>query len=193
MYKVFISPSNQVANTYNYVDIGMNEAENCRAIAVLLSECLSSSGFNVLLSEPGESMSSAVKRSNEFKPDLHICIHTNAYNGRVFGTRLFTYASSGVAFDCGKVIFDGLCDLIPDGSNAMKQRPGLYELKNTVAPAVYVEVDFHDVPARAKWLVENRELIACNIATSICEYFGISCPVYTTFNCPYCGHVLEVK
>lgn len=191
MYKVFISPSNQVANTYSGID--MTEAENCRAIALLLSDCLSTSGFSVLMPEPGESMSRAVRRSNEFKPDLHICIHTNAYNGRVFGTRLFTYASSGVAFDCAKVIFDGLCKLIPDGSNSVKQWPGLYELKNTVAPAVYVEVDFHDVPARAKWLVKNRDLIAHNIATSISEYFGVSCPVATTFNCPYCGHVLEVK
>lgn len=191
MYKIFISPSNQIANTYSGID--MTESENCRAIALLLSDCLSTSGFNVLLPEPGESMSSAVKRSNEFDPDLHICIHTNAFNGRVFGTRLFTFASSGVAYECGKVIFDGLCKLIPDGSNALKQRPGLYELKNTIAPAVYVEVDFHDVPARAKWLVENREIIAHNIATSICKYFGVSCPVATTFNCPYCGHVLEVK
>lgn len=191
MYKVFISPSNQVANTYSGID--MTEAENCRAIALLLSKCLFTSGFSVLLPEPGESMSCAVRRSNEFNPDLHICIHTNAYNGHVFGTRVFTYASSGVSFECAKVIFDGLSKLIPDGSNAMKLRPGLYELKNTVAPAVYVEVDFHDVFARAKWLVENRELIAHNIANSICVYFGVSCPVASTFNCPYCGHVLEVK
>ncbi|AXF52074.1 MAG: MurNAc-LAA protein-like protein [Microviridae sp.] len=191
MFKVFISPSNQSANTYSGIDI--TEADNCRAIALHLSHCLSTAGFNVLLPQPGESMAHAVKRSNEFDPDLHICIHTNAYNGRVFGTRLFTFGSSGVAFDCAKVIFDGLCKLIPDGSNAMKQRPGLYELKNTVAPAVYVEVDFHDVPDRAKWLVENRDLIAHNIATSICKYFSVSCPVATTFNCPYCGHVLEVK
>lgn len=191
MYKVFISPSNQTGNVYAGID--MNEADNCRAIANLLADCLLNAGIEVCMPNPGSSMSCAVANSNEFDPDLHICIHTNAYNGRVFGTRLFTYASSGVAFDCAKVIFDGLCELIPDGSNAMKQSPGLYELKNTVAPAVYVEVDFHDVPDRAKWLVDNRELIACNIATSICEYFGISCPVYTTFNCPYCGHVLEVK
>jgi N-acetylmuramoyl-L-alanine amidase len=191
MYKVFISPSNQSGNFYAGID--MNEAENCSAIAGLLADCLSNSGFNVLRPEHGDSMARAVKLSNSFKPDLHLCIHTNAFNGKVFGTRLFTYASSGVAFDCGKVIYDGLCNLIPDGSNAMKQCPGLYELKNTVSPAVYVEVDFHDVPDRAKWLVENRDLIAHNIASSICEYFGVSCPVATTFKCPYCGHVLEVK
>lgn len=191
MYKVFISPSNQVANTYS--GINMNEAENCRAIALLLSDCLSTSGFNVLMPESGESMVSAVRRSNQFKPDLHICIHTNAFDGKVTGTRVFTFAASGKGYDCGKVIFDGLSRLIPSGVNVMTQRPGLYELKNTVAPAVYVEVDFHDVPDRAKWLVENRELIAHNIATSICEYFCVSCPVSTTFNCPYCGHVLEVK
>lgn len=191
MLKVFISPSNQVGNKYSGID--MNEAENCSAIAGFLAQCLSASGFNVLRPAPGASMAAAVRESNVYMPDLHICIHTNAFNGKVTGTRVFTFAGSGKAYDCGKLIFDGLCRLIPDGVNAMKQRPGLYELKNTVAPAVYVEVDFHDVPDRARWLVENRERIAHNLATSICSYFGVSCPVSTTFNCPYCGHVLEVK
>lgn len=191
MYKVFISPSNQTGNLYAGID--MNEAENCAAIANLLADCLFVAGIDIKVPSPGASMAAAVRESNIYKPDLHICIHTNAFNGRVFGTRIFTFSDSGKAFDCGKILFDGLCRLIPDGSNAMKQRPGLYELKNTVAPAVYVEVDFHDVPDRAKWLVENRECIAHNLATSICSYFGVSCPVSTTFNCPYCGHVLEVK
>ncbi len=191
MYKVFISPSNQSGNMYAGID--MNEAENCSAIAGLLAHCLSTSGISVLRPEPGDSMARAVRLSNEFKPDLHICIHTNAFNGRVTGTRIFTFADSGTAFECGKIIFDGLIHLIPGGVSSMKQRPGLYELKNTVAPAVYVEVDFHDVPDRAKWLVENRERIAHNLATSICSYFGVSCLVSTTFSCPYCGHVLEVK
>lgn len=191
MPKVFISPSNQTGNEYAGID--MNEAVNCRAIAELLAGCLRKSGFSVFLPYNGVSMRSVVTDSNSYEPDLHICIHTNAFNGKVTGTRVFTFADSGKAYDCGKLIFDGLCRLIPDGVNAMKQRPGLYELKNTVAPAVYVEVDFHDVPDRARWLVENRECIAHNLATSICSYFGVSCPVSTTFNCPYCGHVLEVK
>lgn len=191
MPKVFISPSNQTGNIYAGID--MNEAENCSAIAKLLATCLLTAGFEVGMPFDGSSMAVAVKNSNLFKPDLHICIHTNAFNGRVFGTRIFTFSDSGKAFDCGKLIFDGLCRLIPDGSNAMKQRPGLYELKNTVAPAVYVEVDFHDVPERARWLVENRERIAHNLASSICSYFDVSCPVSTIFKCPYCGHVLEVK
>lgn len=191
MPKVFVSPSNQTGNLYAGID--MNEAENCSAIAALMADCLSTSGFDVMLPESGDSMGRAVLLSNEFKPDLHICIHTNAFNGKVSGTRVFTFSGSGQAYDCGKVIFDGLCRLIPAGVNAMQLRPGLYELKNTVAPAVYVEVDFHDVPDRARWLVENRERIAHNLATSICSYFGVSCPLSTIFNCPYCGHVLEVK
>lgn len=191
MYKVFISPSNQTGNVYAGID--MNEAENCSAIASLLFACLEKAGFAVAMPSPGTSMALAVKNSNLFEPDLHICIHTNAFNGKVTGTRVFTFSDSGKAFKCGKFIFDGLIHLIPGGVSSMKQRPGLYELKNTVAPAVYVEVDFHDVPERARWLVENRERIAHNLATSICSYFGVSCPVSTTFNCPYCGHVLEVK
>ena len=191
MYKVFISPSNQTGNLYAGID--MNEADNCRAIANELARCLLTAGIRIGMPAPGSSMSTVVAKSNEYKPDLHICIHTNAFNGKVTGTRVFTFSDAGKAFDCGKIIFDGLIHLIPGGVSSMKQCPGLYELKNTVAPAVYVEVDFHDVPDRARWLVENRERIAHNLATSICSYFGVSCPVSTTFNCPYCGHVLEVK
>ena len=191
MPKVFISPSNQVGN--KYAGIEMNEAVNCFAIAELLYDCLLNAGFQVMMPYFGEDMKLAVIDSNNLKPDLHICIHTNAFDGKVFGTRVFRFANSGIAFDCGKVIYDGLCKLIPDGSNAYRRNSALYELKYTIAPAVYVEVDFHDVPDRAKWLVENRERIAHNLACSICSYFGLSCPVSTTFNCPYCGHVLEVK
>lgn len=191
MPKVFISPSNQTGNIYAGID--MNEAENCRAISELLAGCLGKAGFSVMLPYNGDSMRNAVVDSNSFEPDLHICIHTNSFNGKVFGTRVFRFANSGKAYDCGKVIYNGLCKLIPDGTNAYRRNNGLYELKYTIAPAVYVEVDFHDVPERAKWLVENRERIAHNLANSICSYFGVSCPVSTTFNCPYCGHVLEVK
>lgn len=191
MPKVFISPSNQIGNKYAGID--MDEYTNCSAIGHLLYECLTVAGFDVRIASDGVSMKRAVIESNYFKPDLHICIHTNAFDGKVFGTRVFRFANSGKAFDCGKVIYDGLCKLIPDGTNAYRRHSALYELKYTIAPAVYVEVDFHDVPDRAKWLVDNRERIAHNLASSICSYFGVSCPVSTTFNCPYCGHVLEVK
>lgn len=171
----------------------MAHSDADRRCSRFLAECLSNAGISVKVPAFGTGMYSVVRQSNAFKPDLHICIHTNAFNGKVFGTRVFRFADSGKAYACGRLIFDGLCRLIPDGVNAYRKHTSLYELKNTVAPAVYVEVDFHDVPDRAKWLVENRERIAHNLATSICSYFGVFCPVSTTFNCPYCGHVLEVK
>jgi N-acetylmuramoyl-L-alanine amidase len=38
---------------------------------------------------------------------------------------------------------------------------------------VYIEVDFHDVPAVAKWIIENVEDIGEAIAKGICNHFGV--------------------
>lgn len=48
-----------------------------------------------------------------------------------------------------------------------------YELTNTVMPATLVEVDFHDNPVRAQWLVNNNRLIAECFLKAICKYLNI--------------------
>jgi hypothetical protein len=49
----------------------------------------------------------------------------------------------------------------------------LYELKAPKAPSVYLEVDFHDAPNIAKWLIENTEEIGETICKGVCAYYGV--------------------
>ena len=50
----------------------------------------------------------------------------------------------------------------------------MYEIRYPSAPTTYIEVDFHDVPSAAKWIIKNTTKIGEAIAHGICDYFGIT-------------------
>ena len=88
MAKVFLSPSNQYDNRYAYGDT--TEGVQCGKIADACKVALERSGIQVMLKH-NESMAEKCQASNSFGADLHVCIHTNAFNGSVSGTRMFCY------------------------------------------------------------------------------------------------------
>ena len=49
----------------------------------------------------------------------------------------------------------------------------LYELNNTRAPAVLVELAYHDNWEDANWIINNIDLIAQTLVRALTEYFGI--------------------
>ena len=72
-----------------------------------------------------------------------------------------------------KAVFAALAPLTPGTSENIKANTTLYEVRIPNAPTVYIEADFHDVPAVAKWIIENVEAIGEAIAKGICDYFGV--------------------
>ena len=169
MHKVFISPSDQRRNTY--ASGNTNEAEVCGRIGAACRAALERCGFAVELVQY-EPMSSKCAKSDAFGAELHLPIHTNAFNGKTSGTRIMCYALSGEGYKAAKAIFDVLAPLTPGTSENITAHPELYEIKNASAPTAYVEVDFHDVPEVAAWLTANTETIGETIAKGVCKYFG---------------------
>lgn len=169
MHKVFISPSDQRRNTY--ASGNTNEAEVCGRIGAACRAALERCGFTVELVQY-EPMSSKCAKSDAFGAELHLPIHTNAFNGKTSGTRIMCYALSGEGYKAAKAIFDVLAPLTPGTSENITAHPELYEIKNANAPTAYVEVDFHDVPEVAAWLTANTETIGETIAKGVCNYFG---------------------
>jgi N-acetylmuramoyl-L-alanine amidase len=47
-------------------------------------------------------------------------------------------------------------------------------VKTPKAPTVYIEVDFHDVPDVAKWIVEHTEEIGEAICKGVCNHYGVT-------------------
>ena len=167
--KIYLSPSDQNGNLYAYGNT--NEMVQCCRIADACKIALKRCGFEVINNKTG-SMEERVAESNRWGADLHMPIHTNAFNGVVAGTRIMSYDLSGAGYKASKAVLDVLAPLTPGTSENISAYPGLYEIRYANAPTVYVEAEFHDVPKIAKWIIENVELIGEALAEGVCNYFG---------------------
>lgn len=170
MAKIYLSPSSQHENPYAYG--GTNEAAQCMEIALAAADALKRSGFEV--SVGGGTMYQRVPESNRWGADLHVAIHTNAANGQTTGTRCYAWKTGGDGFRAAQAIFNVLAPITPGVSEGVFEQRGWYEIKNTKAPCVYVECEFHDVPETAKWIVEHTKEIGDAIAKGICNFYGVA-------------------
>lgn len=171
MAKVYLSPSNQTDNRYAYGNT--TEAVQCGKIADACRAALERSGVTVKVGHM-PSMQDKCKESNAFGADLHVPIHTNAFNGKVSGTRMFCFSDGGEGMKACKAIFARLAPITPGLSESIRLDASLYEVRVPSAPTAYVEVDFHDVPSVAKWIVEHTVDIGEAIARGICDYLGVA-------------------
>ena len=170
MAKVFLSPSNQYDNVYAYGNT--TEGVQCGKIADACKIALERSGVDVMLMHD-ESMQEKCAASNTFDADLHVPIHTNAFNGKVMGTRMFCYSAEGKGMAACKAIFARLAPITPGDSENIQVNADYYEVRVPAAPTAYIECEFHDTVEGAKWIVENTVLIGETIARGICDYFGV--------------------
>ena len=171
MAKVYLSPSNQTDNCYAYGNT--NEAVQCGKIADSCRIALERSGVTVQVGHM-PSMQDKCKESNAFGADLHVPIHTNAFNGTVTGTRMFCLNSSGEGMKACEAIFAWLAPITPGTSENIQVDASLYEVRVPSAPTAYVECEFHDNATTAKWIVEHTIDIGEAIARGICDYFGVT-------------------
>lgn len=174
--KIFLSPSNQDGNKYAYGNT--NECEQCNRIADYARIALERCGFEVRKAPKGQNMNVTIGESNVWGADLHIPIHTNAITnsgtGTAVGTIVFVYNNDPENLKLAEPIYKNVQDAIPGGYDyGVRVDPRLAELNSTKAVAVYVEVDFHDNPTVAKYIVENVEKIGEAIARGVCEGYGV--------------------
>ena len=170
-YRVYLSPSNQTGNRYAYGNT--NEAVQCGKIADACRAALERSGVVVRVGHKIP-MLDKCRESNEFSADLHVPIHTNAFNGAVSGTRMFCFNSSGEGMKACKAIFNRLAPVTPGTSDNIRVDASLYEVRIPSAPTAYVECEFHDNAAIARWITEHVADIGEAIAHGICDYFGVT-------------------
>ena len=171
MSKVYLSPSCQYDNAYAYGNT--TEAVQCIKIANACKTALERSGISVKMPSDN-SLSNRCSESDKWGADLHVPIHTNAHNGKATGTRIYYYDKPSKGYNASVSIFNVLAPFTPGTSESVSANPGFKEVYLPTAPTAYVEVDFHDVPAIAKWIIENTTAIGEKIAQGICKYFGVT-------------------
>ena len=168
--KVYISPSDQTENRYAWGNT--NEHVQCQKIAEAEAAALRRSGVEVKLAAFGTTMAQRCAESDAWGADIHNCVHTNACNGKVMGTRLFCYSIPGKGYDACKAVFNELAPLSPGTSENIQVNP-IYEVRVPDAPSVYCECEFHDTAEGAKWIVEHTTDIGEAIAKGLCKYLGV--------------------
>ena len=168
--KIYISPSSQPANTYAVGNT--NEQEQCRKIGAKLDAALKRCGFDSKVGLDG-TMYTRVKESNNFGADAHSPVHTNAFNGKVAGTRIIISKRGGEAEELAKAILAELGPITPGESDNISVNNGLYEIYATTAICVYIEVGFHDEPEEAQWLINYGDEAAEAICRGYCNHYGV--------------------
>ena len=176
-YKIYLSPSNQGRNTY--ASGNTNEMAQCDKIAEATAKALKRCGFEVKIGKSGTTMQSRCIESDKFKADIHMPIHTNAYNGKVTGgTRIFCLNSNGRKV-CEAVLKE-LGKISPGTADSVTYHTGLYEINVPVALSVYVECEFHDTKVGADWIINNITNIGEAICKGLCNYFDVTYKEATT-------------
>jgi len=175
MPSVFVSPSLQEFNPY--VD-GGNEEYYMNLIADELIPYLVASGITVNRNSPEQTLSQAIAQSNQGTYDLHLAIHSNAappnLAGQLKGADVYYHTLSTKGKQAATIIADNYKAIYPD-PNAVKTiaTSSLAELNRTTAPAVLIEVAYHDNPQEAQWIRDNIGNIARNLALSVTEFLGV--------------------
>ena len=175
MPSVFISPSFQDFNPY--VD-GGNEEYYMNLIADELIPYLLASGLAVGRNDPSQTLSQTIENSNSASYDLHLALHSNAappyISGTLTGADVYYYTTGVKGKRAAEIIADNYKAIYPY-PNKVKAVPAisLAELSRTKAPAVLIELAYHDNPEEAQWIRDNIGNIAENLALSVTEFFGV--------------------
>lgn len=169
--RIYLSPSSQPANTYAAGDT--NEQTQCRRIALAAKAALERCGFTVMTNvTDGKTMYDRVRESNAWDADLHVPIHTNAFNGTLRGTRMFCYSLSGEGGKACRAILNALAPVVPGESDNV-QTATFYEITASNAPCAYCEAAFHDNEEQAAWIIDHVADIGEAICKGICDYYGV--------------------
>lgn len=175
MPSVFLSPSTQ---EYNLFVNGGTEEYYANLIADAMIPYLRASGITFSRNNPGGTVSNSIADSNAGNYDLHFAIHSNAappnLAGAIKGPDVYYYRDSTAGKSAAEITANNLKQIYPDPSLVTAvPTTTLAELRRTKAPAILVEVAYHDNVDDANWIKNNIDAIGRNFALSVADILGV--------------------
>lgn len=176
MASVFLSPSTQ---EYNLTVTGNSEEYYANLISDAMIPYLDASGISYGRNDPDGTVLTSVAMSNAGNYNLHLAIHSNAapehLSGMLRGSDVYYYKDSTRAHDAAEIFANNLKLIYPIPSEVTTiANTSLAELRRTKAPAILLELAYHDNRDDALWLVNNIEAIARNLALSTADFLGVA-------------------
>lgn len=175
MPSIYLSPSTQEFNSYV---TGGTEEQYMNLVADAMIPYLTASGISVTRNDPDEPLSAAIAASNAGDYDLHLALHSNAsppsLSGQLMGPDVYYYRTSERGRAAATIIANNLKWIYPDPSLVnIVPTTSLAEVRRVKAPAVLVEIAYHDNYSDAEWIKNNIELIAYNLSVSVADYLDV--------------------
>lgn len=171
--KIYISPSDQFRNVY--ATGSTNEKEQCKKIAKACYDFLKAQGFDVMLTY-NDDMYARVRESNSFGADIHLAIHTNAFDGTITGgSQVLLLKLNGEHKKVGQAVLDRLAPVTVGTSHErLVKNDTFYEIKKANGITVYCECEFHDTTSGSNNIIKNTTAIGEAIAKGICDYYDVT-------------------
>ena len=175
MPTIYLSPSTQEINPYV---VDGNEELYMNQIADAMVPYLTESGINYVRNTPDMMAVGSIAASNAGNYDLHVALHSNAAPpekaGDLRGMDVYYYPTSKSGKYAATILANNFKKIYPD-PNKVRTVPttSIGEVRRTYAPAVMIEVAYHDNIMDANWIKNNIRDIAKNIVQSLTEYFDI--------------------
>lgn len=175
MPRIYLSPSTQEGNMYV---IGGSEEYYMNLVADAMIPYLLSSGIQYTRNSPGMTAAQAIAQSNSGNYDLHLALHSNAAPEGQYGT----YSGVDVYYSPISIRGRRAADIFVRNLKSIYPNPSkvraittttIGEVTQTRAPAVFLELGYHDNVNDANWVSNNIARIAANLVLSLTEYFGI--------------------
>lgn len=175
MPSIYLSPSVQEYNPYI---IEGNEEYYMNLIADAMIPYLLASGISVTRNNPGDTLTQVINQSNAGNYDLHLALHSNSspehLAGQLQGPDVYYYTYSSAGKRAADIIANNLKVIYPNPDLVtVLPTVTLAELRRTKAPAVLVEIAYHDNYEDATWIANNIQTIGYNLALSVTEFLGI--------------------
>lgn len=176
MPSIYLSPSLQPYNLY--VGGETSEQAEMNRIADAMEPYLRTNDITFSRNAIGMTLGQAIRESNAGDYDLHLALHSNAapesLSGKLQGTDVYYYAGSSQGKRAAEILAENFKKIYPDPSKVRAvPTTRLVELTKTNAPAVLMEIAYHDNPEDAAWILANTDKIAQNIVQGLTIYFGI--------------------
>jgi len=173
--KIFLSPSQQEKNV-GVGNYGTEEFMMNLLADVVQRELLKHKNIEILRNKTTDDANAIIRSSNNFKADIHLALHSNAFKGQTQGCEVFAYLN-GVMNDSVRLsnrIYSELEPLTPSKDRGVKDGRHLFEVGDQInAISSLIEVGFHDNWTDASFIIANIEKIGQAIVKGVLDYLII--------------------
>lgn len=173
MPKIYLSPAAHGRDNPCSYDSACGENIHCNLYMDELVPYLLACGFEVRRNpkdRTGDRLKEAIAESNAWGADLHYVAHTNAGGGSY--SLLMVY-DRGTAYGYAEKLAARRREIY-SGNVKINVDTRWAELQQTVAPAIYDEMVFHDNAEQITWFHGHLREMAEATAKAICDMFGVT-------------------